>query len=145
LIVAVIYYFDAPVGVGFVQFFEKTAKPVVADAGASVLAYFVTEHNENTFPALPVREGENVLSGSRASAMRRHANVTCRSCALTALARRNFEGTRATPEARAGHFEIIADDTLSFVKARPQFSRDEDRYYFAVSWLVFSSKLILTS
>jgi hypothetical protein len=61
LIVATIYYLDAPVDVGFVQFFEKSAKPVVADAGASVLAYFVTEHSENTFPALPVREGENVF------------------------------------------------------------------------------------
>ena len=61
LIVVTIYYFDAPVDAGFVEFFEKTVKPVVADAGASVLAYFVTEHSENTFPALPVREGENVF------------------------------------------------------------------------------------
>jgi hypothetical protein len=33
----------------------------VTDSGATVLAYFVTEHSENTFPALPVREGENVF------------------------------------------------------------------------------------
>jgi quinol monooxygenase YgiN len=61
LIVATIYYFDAPVELAFAQFFEKSVKPVVADAGATVLAYFVTEHSENTFPALPVREGENVF------------------------------------------------------------------------------------
>jgi hypothetical protein len=61
LIVATIHYFDAPVDDGFVAFFEKAVKPVVADAGASVLAYFVTEHTKNTFPALPVREGENVF------------------------------------------------------------------------------------
>ena len=61
LIVATIYYFDAPVDAAFVQFFENTVKPVVADAGASVLAFLVTEHSENTFPALPVREGENVF------------------------------------------------------------------------------------
>ena len=61
LIVATIYYFDAPVDAGFVEFFEKTVKPVVADAGATVLAFLVTEHSENTFPALPVREGENVF------------------------------------------------------------------------------------
>ena len=61
LIVATIYYFDAPVDAGFVQFFEETVKPAVTDAGASILAYFVTEHSENTFPALPVREGENVF------------------------------------------------------------------------------------
>ena len=61
LIVATIYYFDAPVDAGFVQFFEKTVKPAVIGSGAAVLAYFVTEHSENTFPALPVREGENVF------------------------------------------------------------------------------------
>jgi hypothetical protein len=62
LIVATIYYFDAPVDAGFVQFFEKTVKPAVIGSGAAVLAYFVTEHSENTFPALPVREGENVFA-----------------------------------------------------------------------------------
>ncbi len=61
LIVATIYYSDAPVDEAFVQFFEKTVKPAVTDSGASVLAYFVSERSENTFPALPVREGENVF------------------------------------------------------------------------------------
>jgi hypothetical protein len=61
LIVATIYYFDAPVDAAFVHFFEKTMKPAVIGSGATVLAYFVTEHSENTFPALPVREGENVF------------------------------------------------------------------------------------
>jgi quinol monooxygenase YgiN len=61
LIVAKIYHFDAPVDSGFVQFFDKTVKPTVIGSGATVLAYFATEHSENTFPALPVREGENVF------------------------------------------------------------------------------------
>jgi hypothetical protein len=61
LIVVTIYYFDAPVDAAFVQFFEKTVKPEVSSSGARVRAYFVTEHSENTFPALPVREGENVF------------------------------------------------------------------------------------
>jgi hypothetical protein len=61
LIVATIYYFDAPVDAGFVQFFEKTVKPAMTGSGATVLAYFLTEHSENTFPALPVRESENVF------------------------------------------------------------------------------------
>jgi NIPSNAP len=61
LIVATIYYFDAPVDARFVEFFEKTLKPALTDSGASVLACFVTEHSENTFPALPVRGGENVF------------------------------------------------------------------------------------
>jgi hypothetical protein len=62
LIVATIYYFDAPVDADFVEFFEKTVKPEVSSLDASVQAYFVTEHSENTFPALPVREGENVFA-----------------------------------------------------------------------------------
>jgi quinol monooxygenase YgiN len=61
LIVATIYYFNAPMDAAFVEFFEKTVKPAVIGSRATVLAYFVTEHSENTFPALPVREGENVF------------------------------------------------------------------------------------
>ena len=61
LIIATLYYFDVPVNAGFVEFFEKTVKPAMIGSGATVLAYFVTEHRENTFPALPVREGENVF------------------------------------------------------------------------------------
>ena len=36
-------------------------KPALEAAGAAVLACLISEHSENTFPALPVREGENVL------------------------------------------------------------------------------------
>jgi hypothetical protein len=61
LIVATIYHFDAPVDSSFLQFFDKTVKPAVTGSGATVLAYFATEHSENTFPALPAREGENVF------------------------------------------------------------------------------------
>jgi hypothetical protein len=61
LIVATIYYFDAPVDAPFVAFFENTLKRALIDSGGSILAYFVTEHSKNTFPALPVREGENVF------------------------------------------------------------------------------------
>jgi hypothetical protein len=35
LIVATIYYFDAPVDAAFVQFFEKTVKPAVTGSGAT--------------------------------------------------------------------------------------------------------------
>lgn len=61
LVVATIYYFDAPFNADFVNFFKHTLKPVVTDAGASVLAYLVTERGANSFPALPVREGEHVF------------------------------------------------------------------------------------
>lgn len=42
-----------------VSFFEEEIVPAI---GGTVLGYFVTEHSENTFPRLPVREGENVLA-----------------------------------------------------------------------------------
>jgi quinol monooxygenase YgiN len=61
LVVATIYYFEAPVTGDFIAFFEGRLKPVLEDTGASVLAYFVTEASANTFPKLPVREGENVF------------------------------------------------------------------------------------
>lgn len=61
LVVATSYYFDAPAGDHFVDFFDLVVKPVLIGAGASILAYFVTESSANSFPALPVREGENVF------------------------------------------------------------------------------------
>ena len=61
LIVATIYYFDAPADAAFVEFFERTVKSIVTGSGATVVAYFATEQSENTFPALPVRKGENVF------------------------------------------------------------------------------------
>src|SRR5213595_4303089 len=61
LVVATIYYFETPVPADFVDFFEHTLKPVATSLGATISAYFVTENSENTFPALPLREGENVF------------------------------------------------------------------------------------
>jgi hypothetical protein len=60
-VTATIYYFDAPVDSTFIDTFENTIKPALIQAGASLLAYFVTEDSPNTFPGLPVREGENVF------------------------------------------------------------------------------------
>jgi len=61
LVIATIYYFDAPVSADFVDFFEHTLKPVVTGTGTSILGYFVTESSANNFPALPIRENEHVL------------------------------------------------------------------------------------
>jgi NIPSNAP len=47
--------------VGFSGFFEQELEPALRDVGISVLATYVTEHSANTFPALPVREGEEVF------------------------------------------------------------------------------------
>ena len=61
LVVATIYYFVSPVAQDFINFFEHTLRPVAASLGATIAASFVTENSENTFPALPVRTGENVF------------------------------------------------------------------------------------
>ena len=45
----------------FAAVFDRELEPALTRAGANVRARFVTEHSENTFPALPVREGEEVF------------------------------------------------------------------------------------
>jgi hypothetical protein len=61
LVVATIYYLELSVPSDFINFFERTLKPVTTNLGATISAYFMTENSENTFPALPVRDGENVF------------------------------------------------------------------------------------
>ena len=61
LVVATIYYLDKPADHDFIEFFEAQLKPALMDTGVSILGYFVTENTANNFPALPVREGENVF------------------------------------------------------------------------------------
>jgi quinol monooxygenase YgiN len=41
--------------------FRGVLEPALRAAGVTVLASYVSEHSENTFPALPVREDEDVL------------------------------------------------------------------------------------
>ena len=45
----------------FAEFFEEAARPILAAAGAPVTATLVTERSPNSFPPLPVREGETVF------------------------------------------------------------------------------------
>jgi NIPSNAP len=61
LVVATIYYFDEPVSVDFLGFFENKLKPSLKSNGASILGYFTTEESENTFLPLPIREDEQVF------------------------------------------------------------------------------------
>lgn len=61
VVVATTYRLDAPAGADFVDFFERALEPALTDAGASTLACFVTESSANTYPQLPVREGEDVF------------------------------------------------------------------------------------
>ena len=50
-----------PGGPGVVQMFEQTIAPSVKANGGVVLGYFESETSENTFPSLPLREGEHVF------------------------------------------------------------------------------------
>jgi hypothetical protein len=45
----------------FAERFEAEVRPALEAAGASVVGWMITETAENTFPRLPVREGEPVL------------------------------------------------------------------------------------
>ena len=53
---------DAPVDLDFLEFFAAELHPSFAAAGASAIASFTTEYATNTFPRLPVREGEHVFA-----------------------------------------------------------------------------------
>jgi hypothetical protein len=73
---------------GAVSFFEQVISPAVGEGGGSILGYFVTEPSENTFPSLPVREGEEVLvwfggfeARSTLERVARHASDLTRSAA----------------------------------------------------------------
>jgi hypothetical protein len=60
-VVVTMYYFARPVTQEFVRWFDEALAPRFAASGATVLAELVSDHSENTFPRLPVREGENVF------------------------------------------------------------------------------------
>jgi hypothetical protein len=60
-IVAVIASLAEPATSEDIDRFERDLVPALTRGGALILASFVTEGSANTFPALPVREGENVF------------------------------------------------------------------------------------
>jgi hypothetical protein len=61
VITATLHYLAAAQMPAFVDFFERVLRPRFEADGASVLASFVTETAENSFPRLPVRSGEHVM------------------------------------------------------------------------------------
>ena len=61
VVVATICYLDEPANDEFVDYFEHKLRQTLNETGAPTLAYFVTTSAANNFPALPVREGENVF------------------------------------------------------------------------------------
>jgi hypothetical protein len=62
LIVATLYAFDAPVDLDFLEFFAAELHPAFAAAGGPAIASFATEYAANTYPRLPIREGEHVFA-----------------------------------------------------------------------------------
>jgi len=52
---------DVPAGDGFLERFERRLAPRLQSAGAELIGVYVTEASANTYPRLPVREGEQVL------------------------------------------------------------------------------------
>jgi quinol monooxygenase YgiN len=60
-LLATICHRDQPFDEAFAGYFDRHVRPVLARAGAQPLACFQTEYAVNTFPALPVRTGENVF------------------------------------------------------------------------------------
>jgi NIPSNAP len=55
LLAVTVYPLAEATAENFTEFFGTELEPALRRAGISVLATFVTEHSENTFPALPVR------------------------------------------------------------------------------------------
>ena len=62
LVIGQVHPLKEPAGPDMIELFKGQVAPAVEAAGARVLAAFVTEASPNTFPALPVREGEPVLA-----------------------------------------------------------------------------------
>jgi hypothetical protein len=63
IVIATVYHIDptSEKEAEFVGFFERAVAPQLTRAGAPVIASFVPERSPNTFPRLPVREGEHVF------------------------------------------------------------------------------------
>lgn len=61
LVIATVCYLAPRTEEDFAGFFEAQVRPCLAQASATVLAALVTERSPNTFPRLPVREGETVF------------------------------------------------------------------------------------
>jgi NIPSNAP len=61
LVVATILSWDTAPDADFLHLFEHGLAPILTEKGASILSSFVTDPHENTFRALPVREGEQVF------------------------------------------------------------------------------------
>jgi NIPSNAP len=61
LVTATLCFRDRPFDEAFTHFFASQVGPTMSQTGAAPLACLQTEPAENTYPALPIRTGENVF------------------------------------------------------------------------------------
>ena len=61
LVEVTVFQLPEPAEAGFLPWFQEHAEPVLAACGSLPLALLVTDPSANTFPRLPIREGEHVL------------------------------------------------------------------------------------
>src|SRR4051794_11187911 len=61
LVLVDVLLLDEPAERGFLGWYEAEAEPVLVSAGSPTVALLVTDPSPNTFPRLPVREGEWAL------------------------------------------------------------------------------------
>jgi hypothetical protein len=97
-ILVTIYYRGQPFVQAFADFFDRQVRPALIEAGAAPLACLQTEHAENTFPALPVRTGENVFVWLARFPSQAHLDVYLRQAGSSADAPQQL---RLAPTARS--------------------------------------------
>jgi NIPSNAP len=61
LIVATLYHLESTTEADFADYFQTIVAPALTAIANPILGSFITEHHENTFPGLPVREDANVF------------------------------------------------------------------------------------
>lgn len=105
IIVAITWHLQPEAETGFPEVFETVLAPMLGDAGIPILASFVSEHGENGFPALPVRQDARVFVWfSRfpdRAAYERHAAVPGLAAALRPQLARPPEVALLSPTARS--------------------------------------------
>ena len=112
-LLAVTIWWLAPDTAGrFPDFFRGMLEPALSAAGIRVLATYATEHSENTFPGLPVREdqevflymsmfGDEIELAGKVSALERSALWRDAAGSLASLLARPAEFVRLSPTARS--------------------------------------------
>jgi len=60
-VIATLYHLKPHMQAAFLDYFQKVLRPALRIAGVALRATFETEHAQNSYPALPIREGEDVF------------------------------------------------------------------------------------